>query len=256
MRFIRLKLSKYGRFDAEVDMEFSDSGIDIITGANETGKSTVMDGVLTVLFGLSKTSEKEMRVPWSRGESGTGTLEIEQNGSYSIKREIESQFTTMTKNSVELPLELFKGDAKPGGTKESSQYFKILNETFSLTSREILESLTFINQNALETKIDGKIREVISGIGSGDFLKANKKLKKDAESLTRDVEWKNQRKEGSLEILESQLDDSRQELDAALSAREAGGDKEEELKELKSKSSQLEKNLKKEDKTVDSCGLH
>ena len=256
MRFKRLKLRKYGQFDAEVEIEFSDSGIDVITGANETGKSTIMDGILTVLFGLSKTSEKEMRVPWSKGESGTGSLEIEQNGSYSIQREIESQFTIMTKNSEELPLELFKGDAKPGGTKESSQYFKKLNETFSLTSREILESLTFINQNAVATKIDGKIREVISGIGSGDFLKANKKLKKEAESLTRDVDWMNKRKEGRLEILDSRLDDIREELDAALTARETGGDKEEELKELKSKSSKLEQNLKKEEEKLADLGKY
>jgi len=256
MRFKRLKLSKFGRFDDEVDLDFSDSGIDVVIGANETGKSTIMDGILTILFGLSKTSEKEMRVPWSKGESGKGSLEIELNGSYSIQREIGSQFTTMTKNSEELPLELFKGDAKPGGTKESSQYFKKLNETFSLTSREILESLTFINQNAVETKIDGKIREVISGIGSGDYMKANKKLKKEAESLTLDVVWKNQRKEGSLELLENRFDDVRQELDSALAAREAGGDKEEELKELKGKSTKLEKNLKKEEEKLADLGKY
>jgi len=176
MRFKRLKLNKYGRFDGEVEIDFTDSGIDVIIGANESGKSTIMDGILTVLFGLSKSKEKENRVPWSQAESGTGSLEIEENGTFTVRREVDSQFTTMTKKSDEIPLELFKGDAKPGGTKESSQYFNKLNEYLSLTSREILESLTFINQDAVKTKIDAKIREVISGIGSGDYLKANKKI--------------------------------------------------------------------------------
>lgn len=257
MRFRRLELRKYGRFDAEVEVEFSDSGIDVIIGANETGKSTIMDGILTVIFGLSKTTEKEMRVPWSKAESGTGSLDIEQNGSFSIRREIGSQFTTLTKNSDELPLELFKGDAKPGGTKESSQYFKKLNENLSLTSREVLESLTFINQNAVETKIDGKIREVISGIGSGDYLKANKKLKEEAESLTKNVSWaKRERQDRKLEKLENKLMEIKQELDSALTAREVGGDKEEELKELKSKSNKLEKILKKEEEKLADFGKY
>ena len=50
MRLKRLLLERYGIFKGKVEVQFSDSGIDVIIGDNESGKSTLMDGILSVIF--------------------------------------------------------------------------------------------------------------------------------------------------------------------------------------------------------------
>ncbi|MCH7619656.1 MAG: AAA family ATPase, partial [Candidatus Marinimicrobia bacterium] len=202
MRLKRLLLSRYGLFDGEVEIEFSGSGIDLIIGDNESGKSTIMDGILSVLFG-TKREERGDLTPWSGSSGGQGILEIESDNIMRIQREVDSQHTTVTANPEEAPLELFNDKASPQGKKELTHYLKIIGEKVGVRDRDLLESLTFVRQNQMETELGEKIREIISGSGRGDYKKAIDTLIGEADSLTADVPWaRKKRQDKQLEKLE------------------------------------------------------
>ena len=229
LRLKRLLLSRYGLFDGEVEIEFSGSGIDLIIGDNESGKSTLMDGILSVLFG-TKREERGDLTPWSGSSGGQGTVEIETDNILRIQREVDSQHTTVTANPEEAPLELFNDKASPQGKKELTHYLKIIGEKVGVRDRDLLESLTFVRQNQMETELGEKIREIISGSGKGDYKKAIDKLIGEADSLTADVPWaKKKRQDKQLEKLEHELYELRENLEMALRVREEGGDIEGEL---------------------------
>jgi hypothetical protein len=74
MRVDRLDIRGYGRLQGGFDFI---SGLTLVTGANEAGKSTLHDAVIRSLFGFSPeerrrrrdgSSAKEDRVPWSGGQ--------------------------------------------------------------------------------------------------------------------------------------------------------------------------------------------
>ena len=83
MRLKRLLLERYGLFSGKVEFKFSDSGIDVIVGDNESGKSTLMDGILSTLFGESKNVRKEELIPW--GDSSVGSYVLEFSTDKEIK---------------------------------------------------------------------------------------------------------------------------------------------------------------------------
>ena len=76
------------------DIEFED-GLNVILGQNEAGKSTLVEGIHTVLFKPSKLGnnkkDKEFKsrfMPLPNGDSIDGELIISQSeGEYSLKRE-------------------------------------------------------------------------------------------------------------------------------------------------------------------------
>ena len=251
MRLKRLLLERYGLFKGKVEVHFSDSGIDVIVGDNESGKSTLMDGILSVIFG-TKREERENLIPWDASASGEGTLEIETDKKMKIKRVIESQHTVVTLDHDRRPLEIFSDKASPQGKKEAAHYFDMLNKTFGFSDRNILESLTFVKQNKAETALDQKIREIISGSGSGDYKKAVDQLVKEADSLTSEVYWAKKKRQGKiLEILEIELTDLKYSLEEALNVRDEGGDVEGKLKEAETKLAKLEKKLKGEESKLE-----
>lgn len=246
MRLKRLLLERYGLFKGRVEIQFSDSGIDVIVGDNESGKSTLMDGILSVIFG-TKREERENLIPWDASASGEGTLEIETDKKMKIRRVIESQHTIVTLNHDRKPLEIFNDRASPHGKKEAAHYFDMLNETFGFSDRNILESLTFVKQNKAETALDQRIREIISGSGTGDYKKAVDNLKKETLLITRNVYWSNPSKDRLLEKLAIELSELKYSLEEALRIRDEGGDVEGELKDAETKLGKLKKKLKGEE---------
>ena len=250
MRLKRLLLERYGIFKGKVEVQFSDSGIDVIIGDNESGKSTLMDGILSLIFG-TKREERENLIPWGEPAGGEGTLEIEADKNMRIHRVIESQHTTLTLDYDSEPEEVFSDKASPQGKKEAAHYFDMLNEMFRFSDRNILESLTFIKQKEAETKLGEKIREIISGSGRGDYKKAIDELQKETLLITRNVYWKNPSKDRLLENLENELIDQKNSLEEALNVRDEGGDVEGELKEAEIKLGNLKKKLKSEETKIE-----
>ncbi|MCH8299322.1 MAG: AAA family ATPase [Candidatus Marinimicrobia bacterium] len=250
MRLKRLLLERYGLFKGKVELQFSDSGIDIIVGDNESGKSTLMDGILSTIFG-TKREERVNLIPWNEPSSGESLIELKTDKSMKIQRVIETQHTTLTMNQDTEPLVVFSDKASPHGKKEAAHYFDMLNEIFGFSDRSILESLTFLKQNEAETNLDQKIRELISGSGTGDYKKAIDSLKKETLLITRDVFWMNPSKDRLLEDLVNELIELKQALEEALNVRDEGGDVEGELKETEAGLGKLGKKLKTEEVKLD-----
>ena len=91
MKINNLNINGFGKLE-EKEIEFSD-GINIVTGKNESGKSTLLNFILAMFFGLSKTkngknlSNHEKYTPWGTNNfSGMLEYKLDNNSEYKINR--------------------------------------------------------------------------------------------------------------------------------------------------------------------------
>jgi len=95
MKIEHITIRNFGKLsDFELSLE---SGLNIIEGANESGKSTIAAFIRFIFYGLSGRSDgeispREQYLSWSKGEA-SGSLEVSvDQGRYRIER-------TLTQNS-------------------------------------------------------------------------------------------------------------------------------------------------------------
>ena len=90
MEILQLHLKHFGKFtDYRLDLH---AGINIISGGNETGKSTLHAFVRAMLFGITRTRSKnldeyQLREPWDNPSYFAGSMKLLHNGKiYRIDR--------------------------------------------------------------------------------------------------------------------------------------------------------------------------
>ena len=92
MEILELNLKSYGKFiNHKISLK---SGINIIYGGNETGKTTIHSFIRSMFFGLNrgrgkaaKTDEYQIRQPWDTPGAFLGSMRIQENGEvYRIDR--------------------------------------------------------------------------------------------------------------------------------------------------------------------------
>ena len=76
-------LENWKKFRDPVEFEFSE-GINIIYGANECGKSTIIDSLRTTIFSkhTSKSQKVKATVPWNSNLSPKASIAFENNGKF------------------------------------------------------------------------------------------------------------------------------------------------------------------------------
>ena len=96
MRIDNIKINGFGKIQ-DKEIEFKD-GINIIYGENETGKSTVLKFISSMLYGVSKTkngksiSDFDKYKPWSNGEfSGKIKYTLEDESEYEVFRDFKKK---------------------------------------------------------------------------------------------------------------------------------------------------------------------
>ncbi len=126
------------------------SGVNILEGANESGKSTVCAFIRFMFYGLpSKTEEKLHYISWHTG-SAAGSLTLSENGKrYRIEREVTCSTSGEGKNTFRERLAIYDDDTNLVQFKGQSP-----GEVFFGVSPAAFESTAYIRQKG-ESKVGG-----------------------------------------------------------------------------------------------------
>ncbi|HKL11153.1 MAG TPA: AAA family ATPase, partial [Clostridia bacterium] len=148
---------------ADKNVEFGE-GMNVVLGPNEAGKSTIVEGMYSVLFkpsniGNKKTSDKEFRsrfMPLSSGDSIDGKLVISSGeGDYEVKKEWGAVMSS----------ELLLPDS--GIVREESVIERVLGGILGF-GEGTYRSIVFSNQKLIKSAIENiiKNREATDEVGS------------------------------------------------------------------------------------------
>lgn len=119
MNILKLKINSYGRLkDKEIKLE---NGINLIHGKNESGKSTLINFIISSFYGISKNkngkeiSDYEKYKPWF-GEDFSGTLEYELDNKekYQIYRDFNKKNPKVFNSNMEDISKKFNIDKNKG----------------------------------------------------------------------------------------------------------------------------------------------
>ena len=119
MKINKLRINSYGKLkEKEINLE---SGINLIYGQNEAGKSTLIKFIINSFYGISKNkkgkeiSDFEKYKPWS-GEEFSGKLEYEldNNEKYEIYRDFNKKNPKIFNENMEDISKQFNIDKNKG----------------------------------------------------------------------------------------------------------------------------------------------
>lgn len=209
MIITRLELSHFGRF-SEASFDFH-SGINLITGPNEAGKSTLMAAVPAVLYGVR---EKDRYRPWGREGACTATLFLKsaKGNDVRIEREIISDKVTLTETDSDGRIVLsFEGKIAPlGRSSERALYLEHLERITGHADEEIFRASLYFAQGSLEIDAPGeiasRIKNLLSGCAEVDYDQVLGSLHEDYFAITRENPWgKDKAKDRELEEVRTRL---------------------------------------------------
>lgn len=205
----RIELHHFGRFvDAAFDFN---AGINLVSGANEAGKSTIMAAIPAVLFGLR---DKERYRPWGRegGCSAVLVLQTAKGTEVRIEREIISDRVSLTETDKQGAVLLsFEGKIAPlGRSSERALYLEHLERLTGQADEEIFRASLFFAQGSLEIDAPGeiasRIKNLLSGCAEVDYDQVLESLHEDYFAITRENPWgKDKAKERELEEVRTRL---------------------------------------------------
>jgi len=203
----RIKLESFGCFGKGLDIELKPSGISLVLGPNEAGKSTLVMAVKAILFGL-RSEEISVYQPWNSRHNFAGEMHLRitdtdgKSETFKIERnfatnevvlsaaEIERNSATneVALSAAEGETVLFSGKANPASrsSNEAKQkYFSILTEKIGVPDEKLFTETICVNQLEMETKIDSELRQILTGSASGDYKSIIEKLEKEYFDLTK-----------------------------------------------------------------------
>jgi DNA repair exonuclease SbcCD ATPase subunit len=203
-----LELRCFGCF-GERSFEFR-RGLNLVTGPNESGKSTLLEAIPAVLFGVRN---KERFRPWGRPDQCAAALVMEiDDRTLRVERDILSDQVVLTElDGFHQPLYRFEGPAPPGGcSSEQAEYLEKVAGLFGLTREEEFRATLFFGQGSptLSEGMGRSIKALLFGAGQGKPELVLRSLEKDLLSLTSENPWgENHPKDQELELLRKKLTD-------------------------------------------------
>lgn len=204
MRIERLQLDGFGRFEGPVEWTFG-AGLNVILGPNESGKSTIQESILAILFGFEdKAAEDRFRPRTSRSFRGEVDL-VRGDDKWKISRDFDGHQVVVTRRRGKNSNVLYQGDANPRGrTDDLAAYLLILEECLAVTDRGLFQRTLVIRQGEMETSIDDTIRQILSGSRQGDYDTVLSRLEERFFGLTRENPWSNRKKNRPRQIEETE----------------------------------------------------
>ena len=148
MTFESLYIKNFGKLSNQ-KFNFSD-GVNIIEGANESGKSTISAFIRFIFYGLPSKSEEKMRyISWHSSTAG-GSLTFREGGKrYRIEREVICVTNSEGKNSFREKCAVYDADTNVPAMKTNAP-----GEAFFGVSASVFESTVYIRQ-AADSKVGG-----------------------------------------------------------------------------------------------------
>ena len=174
MKIKKIKINSYGKLkEKEINLE---NNLNIIYGKNESGKSTLLNYIKNIFYGISKNkngkeiSDYEKYLPWE-SENFSGKLEYELNNGnkFEIFRDFNKKNPKVFNENLEDISSEFKIDKKDGNqffTEQTGVDEKLYTSTILSTQKEVI--LDQQSQNVLVQKISNLM-------GTGDDSVSYKK---------------------------------------------------------------------------------
>lgn len=183
MKIKKLKINSFGKLE-NTEIEFSDN-INIISGKNESGKSTLLKFIVSMFYGISKNKngktipDFDKYKPWEKDEySGKLTYTLDNNNNeYEIYREFKKKMPTIydkDKNDVTKQYGIDK-------SKESLFFYEqtgITEDNFLASCVSEQENVKL--SNTMKNNIIQRLSNIVStGSETTSYKKAIEKLNKE-----------------------------------------------------------------------------
>jgi len=261
-KLIKLEIEGFGKFKQNKVVEFKE-GINFITGLNETGKSTILEGILASLFKYTSLKINPY-VCWTNPDICKASL------TYKTDKGETFRVISDYKNSRRKLEKIDKGKTKEISSI-GSMVDKYIKEHFGFDEQKVFENTTFIRQSQMailgdritKNKLRDMVEEVLVGTGGASATKALQKIKKiekdsrkEAESMAEDLYGLKEDLQGAEESKGRVIEDSEEheEVKKKLSQKLERLNKSKENKKLFDKKETLlkdEKDINKEINQVD-----
>lgn len=204
MKIKNMKVNAYGNIEnKDINLE---EGINIIHGANESGKSTLLNYIISIFYGISRNkdgkalSDYEKYKPWNSNEfSGRISYKLENGEKYEIFRDFNKKNPKIYNDKLEDISDRFETDKKDG-----SKFFieqmgidkQMYLSTVVSTQEEV--RLNEKNQNML-------IQKIANLAGTGEDNVSYKKALIKLQEKIRDEIGTNKTSQKPINIIEKEI---------------------------------------------------
>ena len=212
MNIKNIKINAYGNLEnKEINL---DKKINIIHGANESGKSTMLSYIVNSFYGISKTkdgkdiSDYDKYKPWNNNEfSGRISYELGNGEQYEIFREINKKNPKIYNKNLEDITDKFEIDKKEG-SKFFLEQTGIDKQMYTSTVVSMQEEVRLDdkNQNML-------IQKIANLAGTGEDNVSYKKALTKLQNKIRDEIGTNKNSQKPINILNNQIEEINKKIE-------------------------------------------
>jgi len=193
VKLIKLEIEGFGKFKKNKVVEFKE-GINFITGLNEAGKSTILEGILASLFKYTYPRISPF-ICWTNPDICKVSLTYKTDKGEIFR--VISDYKNSRRKLEKIDKGKYKEISSIGSTVDN--YIK---EHFGFDEQKVFENTTFIRQSQMailgdritKNKLKDMIEEVLVGTGGASATKSIQKIKKiekdsrkEAESMAEDL---------------------------------------------------------------------
>lgn len=167
----RLMLKGFGRYRGEVEVTFA-TGLNNGVAPNEQGKSTLVAGLVAVLFGLPNTTDptrfgKARYRNWDEPEQFMGEVEFSVDGvSYRVRRDFTTDRVSLARWQGDHWEQLAGGEHRAYARRRNVTYEETLANLIGIGSADLFWSTFCVGQPLPEPgQLSESVQELISGTG-------------------------------------------------------------------------------------------
>lgn len=204
MKIKNIKVNAYGNIEnKDINLE---EGINIIHGANESGKSTLLNYIISIFYGISKNkdgkalSDYEKYKPWDSNEfSGRISYKLENGEKYEIFRDFNKKNPKIYNDKLEDISDRFETDKKDGS--------KFFIEQMGIDKQMYLSTVVSTQE---EVRLDEKnqnmlIQKIANLAGTGEDNVSYKKALIKLQEKIRDEIGTNKTSQKPINIIEKEI---------------------------------------------------
>ncbi len=168
----RLVLRGFGRYRHGVQITLN-GGLNNLVAPNEHGKSTLVAGLIAVLFGLPNTSDpgkfgKARFQNWDGADRFEGEVLFRVNGdTYRVQRDFHTDRVTIARRTDARWELLAGGEHRAGARKKNLTYIETLEQLIGIASADLFWSTFFVGQPLPRPgELHQNIQQLLSGTGT------------------------------------------------------------------------------------------
>lgn len=204
MKIKNIKVNAYGNIEnKDINLE---EGINIIHGANESGKSTLLNYIISIFYGISKNkdgkalSDYEKYKPWNSNEfSGRISYKLENGEEYEIFRDFNKKNPKIYNDKLEDISDRFETEKKDGS--------KFFIEQMGIDKQMYLSTVVSTQE---EVRLDEKnqnmlIQKIANLAGTGEDNVSYKKALIKLQEKIRDEIGTNKTSQKPINIIEKEI---------------------------------------------------